>query len=264
MGTLDRRAAGLAAQSAAQVAMTIGSARPERRPQRSMPLMRKYEVAGLSSSGRLVSKSCIAPAEPHLDEAVAAFAHGTLIATPNGPVAVEDLEPGMQLRTADAGPRTLVWVGSTVLTGPAAGPGAAVSMTRITADSLGFGRPMPDLVLGPRARMMVRHPGCRRICGSDEAFAPASAFVDGASLIALHPVRPTRVYHLALARQHILLANGIEVESYHPGENAVSLLEPTARRQFLGLFPYLEGRAEFGPMVLPRLTAFEFESLRAA
>lgn len=225
--------------------------------------MRRYEVNGLGPDGHPQQVLRTLPAEPHLDEAFAAFARGTLIATPGGPVAIEDLAPGMTLTTADAGPQRLMWVGSTLLM-----PGAVRTnlpgLTRITADSLGLGRPMPDLILGPRARMLFRHPGCHAILGTGQAFAPASAFVDGVALIGLRITRPTRVFHLALEAQHVLLANGVEVESYHPGDNAADLMDPGAKLKFLALFPHLGGFEGFGPMTTPRLTAFEIDRMRAA
>ncbi|GAA0291273.1 Hint domain-containing protein [Rhodovulum strictum] len=234
-------------------------------PRQNGSLMRRYEVNGLCPDGYPQHFIRALPAEPHIDEAFAAFAHGTLIATPSGPVAVEDLEPGMTLSTADAGARRLMWVGSTVLM-PMAGAlnRDLPTLTRVTADSLGLGRPMADLILGPRARMLFRHPGCHDILGTGQAFGPASAFADGMAMIGLKVTRPTRVFHLALEAQHILMANGIEVESYHPGDNAADLMDPAARLRFLALFPHLCGFEGFGPMSLPRLTAFEMERMRAA
>ncbi|TCO72130.1 Hint domain-containing protein [Rhodovulum euryhalinum] len=227
--------------------------------------MRRYEVHGLCPDGYPQHFIRALPAEPHVDEAFAAFAHGTLIATPGGPVAVEDLAPGMTLATADAGARRLMWAGSTVLMPmPGAMRGDLPVLTRVTADSLGLGRPAPDLILGPRARMLFRHPGCHEILGTGQAFGPAAAFVDGVSLIGLRITHPIRVFHLALEAQHILIANGIEVESYHPGDNAAALMDPAARQRFLALFPHLCGFEGFGPMTLPRLTAFEMERMRTA
>jgi hypothetical protein len=246
----------------------------ERRPPNAAPaqpplpgatIKRRYEVSALDPSGAPLWFSRILPAQPHLDEAFAAFSRGTLIATADGPVAVEDLVPGMSLQTADAGLRPLSWIGSTMLAPcPGAARAEASPFTRIAADSLGLGRPMPDLVLGPRARMLFRHPGCRSLIGTETAFAPAAAFVDGVSVIALRLQQAMQVYHLSLDGQHVLLANGVEVESYHPGENAAALMDHANRVQFLSLFPHLDRLEAFGRMARPRLTAFETDALRLA
>lgn len=264
MGSHDRTQAAFTANRSFSANARFGAPFPTGAPVGDTPVMRRYEIAGLTPDGRQVFLTRTMAAEPHVDEAFAAFARGTLIMTPNGAVAVEDLEPGMMLQTADAGPCRLNWVGSTLLAPSGANEHDQMQLTRITADSLGVGRPMPDLILGPRARMLFRHPGCRTLVGTDAAFAPASAFVDGIALIALRVLQPMRVYHLGLTGQHVLLANGVEVESYHPGENAAGLMDHAGRATFLSLFPHLDGFDGFGPMPLPRLTAFEMDGMRAA
>lgn len=234
--------------------------------QKSRIGVRRYDVAALGPDGaehRFARAFAAAPAT--LDAAFTAFARGTVFATQDGPTAVEDLAPGMMLDTVDAGPRRLLWVGSTLLA-PESDQMAPdmPRLTRISADSLGLGRPSPDLILGPCARLMVRDTGAAAVHGAQAALAPASAFVDGVAFVALHAVRPTRLYHLGFSAQHILLANGVEVESYHPGENPAPLMDAAGQARFLSLFPHVEGFAGFGPAPLPRLTAFEAESLRAA
>ena len=63
-------------------------------------------------------------------------------------------------------------------------------MTRITADALGFGRPTPDLVLGPAARILHRSPAARILTGADAALIPVRNFIDGDQLIELRPIAP--------------------------------------------------------------------------
>lgn len=263
MGSHDRHAATPALRPAATDRPTRAGDAAFGESARRM--RRRYEIAGISPDGTPQNYARVLAAEPHLDAAFAAFLHGTLIATPQGPVAVEDLAPGMILDTVDAGPKPLLWAGSTVLS-PAQDEGHAGSatFTRVTADSLGLGRPMPDLVLGPHARILYRHPGCQGILGSNAVFAPASAFVDGVALIALRAPQAMRVYHLALRGQHILTANGVEVESYHPGDGGKVTMDPASRIRFLSLFPHLDAVEGFGPMPFPRLTELELDALRAA
>lgn len=256
--------AGLAVDTRARKAH-LSTARSDRRPQRAMPLTRRYEVAGLTPAGLLTDFSSVAPATPIFEEAFAGFARGTLIGTVGGPVAIEDLTPGMEIETVGQGPRTLLWVGSMTIF-PSL-PDVAdddVRLTRIVADTFGLGRPMPDLLLGPRARLLFRHAGCGPLLGSQSAFAPARSFADGSSVIAVRPVAPVRVYHLALDGQYVICANGVEVESYHPGTHADSMMNAATQDLFLGLFPHARTLEDFGPMPHPRLTAFELENLRAA
>jgi len=216
--------------------------------------------------GRLESLTRVAPATPAFEDAFAALARGTLISTADGPVAVEDLTPGTLVETVGRGPQPLLWVGAITLfpqPGSTTG-GEAARLTRLATDALGLGRPMPDLVLGPRARVLYRHAACREILGAASAFAPARAFVDGVQVTELSPVSPVRVHHLAFHGQQILNANGIEVESFHPGPQAEAMMDAESLALFLSLFPHLETLQGFGPMETPRLTAFELEGLLAS
>lgn len=238
------------------------AARGALRPQRAAPLMRRYEIAGITQAGEIVDAVRRAPATPVFEDAFGAFARGTLVSTPVGPVAIEDLRPGMNIDTA-AGARTLLWVGSTVFYPRLPDQSeSGLRMTRFTADSMGFGKPSPDLVLGSRARLLFRHEGCQEMLGSAVAVAPAAAYVDGISTVSVKPAAPLTVYHLALDGQQVLLANGVEVESFHPGPAAADMMDFDTRTLFLSLFPHVETLADFGPMTLPRLTAFEFDRIR--
>ena len=159
----------------------------------------------------------------------------------------------------------LLWVGCTTLVPnrQAAGKGDALRLTRVASESFGVGRPMPDLMLGPRARLTYRSTRCLELLGSTQAFAPAHAFVDGDNVIEVAPLAPVRLYHLALNGQQTILANGIEVESYHPGPQIETMMDRDTVELFRGLFPHLESLDAFGPMQTPRLTAFELDALRA-
>lgn len=225
--------------------------------------MRRYECLWLDERGHIQERIHRAPETPVIEDAVAALAQGTLVATAEGRVAVEDLLPGMRVQTADHGPDTLLWIGATVLAA-AEGAKEPASLVRVVADSFGPDRPLPDLVLGPRARLLYRHSGCRALLGTDAAFAPARAFADGVNVVCVTPVSQVKVFHLGFAGQRTILANGIPVESYHPGPSLESILSPEALADFMALFPHLDGPDRFGPMPVPRLTAFELDALRAA
>jgi hypothetical protein len=238
---------------------------------REQPLTRRYDIRALAGDGSMHEFTRVAPATPAFEDAFAALARSTLIATTGGPVAVEDLLPGTMVETVGAGPQPLLWVGSMTVYPEARNLGGSEggSLVRLAADAFGLGRPGPDLVLGPRARVLYRSAACRGLVGTGEAFAPARAFVDGDGAIRVSPVSPVRVYHLAFHGQQVIRANGMEVESYHPGADPATIMRPDSLGLFLSLFPFLEdapddGMGGFGPMTVPRLTAFELESMRAA
>ena len=106
--------------------------RADRRPIRATPLTRRYEMSWLTPDG-VESGTRIAPAAAPFEEAFAAFARGTLIATEDGPVAVEDLVPGQQIVTADGASETLLWVGSMTLFPKSSAEVEPARLIRLTA-----------------------------------------------------------------------------------------------------------------------------------
>lgn len=228
---------------------------------RSTPLTRRYEIAYLDANGHFETCTRLAPAIPEFEEAFSAFARGTVISTTEGPVAIEDLVPGMEVLTGEGRAERITWIGSMTLFPPRALPGMqGCSLTRITADAFGIGRPMPDLVLGPRARILVRDARCRFATGVEAAYAPAAAFADGVSIIEVTPVAPITVFHLVLERQGSIRAAGHEIESFHPGARMSDGFDPQVAQVFLTLFPHMRSIADFGTLAHPRMSATEVET----
>ena len=226
------------------------------RSPRMMPLMRKVEIVHLAGphSNDIDEFTRIVPALPMFEDAFAAFARGCLLKTDRGQVAVEDLLPGDLVHTADAGFQPLLWRGATMISARARGQEPAMGeLTRIAADALGIARPMPDLVLGPRARLAHRAPGVQSLTGQKIAAVPGRDFIDGVNVVALTPPTSVPVYHLGFAGHHRLVANGVEVESYHPGPMHLFGLRGEMLALFLSCFPHVTRLEEFGPPAMPRL-----------
>lgn len=257
-----------------QTARPAGTA-TEHRPLRAMPLARRYEADFLEENGDIGSLSRLAPAMPLFEQAFSGVARGTLIATENGPVAVEDLLPGDRLTTAEGETRTLLWSGRITLYPAQSGeePRGALApeparLTRIMAESFGFARPLADVVLGPHARVLRRDRRFTALVGQDQAYVPIRALQDGENVIEVAPATPVTVHHLVLDRQCTLSAGGIQIESFHPGATLGEMMDPQLLALFLTLFPHLPqyggGLAGFGAEAFPRLTRFEAEDLLAA
>ena len=126
-------------------------------------------------------------------------------------------------------------------------------MTRLTAEALGEGRPMADLMLGPGARIRMDSARVRRAAGAEAAFVPACALVDGIGIIEVAPAAPITTYHVVLDRHAALRVAGVEVESYHPGLGLEQLVDPRMIELFLALFPNIRRIEDFGELALPRL-----------
>ena len=232
-------------------------------PQPTLPA-RRYEALALLPDGSLAEVIKRAPAHPIFDGAFAALARGTILATDQGPIAVEDLLPGMMIETRDAGFQPLMWIGTITLAAHGATGYTPARLFRIPVDAVGPSRPMPDLMLAPHARLLHRSARLRDLVRGDEALTPVAAFEDGLSVIRVAPVSPVSVYHLAFGSHHILRANGIEIESFHPGPDLISKVGSDYLRMFQSFFPHVQSMADFGVLRVPRLSVEEFETVTAA
>lgn len=232
---------------------TVKTAAQPRRQVHHVALTRRYEVTYLDDDGLVQDFIRVAPALPIFEAAFSAFAHGALINTAEGAVAVEDLVPGMEIVTARGDTATLRWVGAiTMIPGAPSSNETPQRLYRVTADALGLGRPAADVTFGPAARLLNRDPSIRNALGTEAALAPVAAQEDGCAVIALNPVSPVRVYHLAFDSHQIITANGVEVESYHPGPDAHYSMSQELREMFVGLFPHISSLQSFGHVIWPR------------
>ncbi len=236
----------------------VGDTRAERTP----IVMRKFEVIHQRSDGEIRRTDHIGPAVPAFEAAYSAFAHGSLVTTTRGPVAVEDLEPGMKLITREHGSQPVQWIGAMRLVPQATATSAHdARMTRIMSDAFGFTRPERDLMAGPGARMLRKGVG-----DGPDMLVPVRNLSDGVQVIDIVPPSPVMVHHLCLRKHGTILVNGLEMESFHPGigfernmgQNMLSL------SLFLSMFPHIIRPEDFGAMTYPREPLISPEGLEVA
>ncbi|EPX81501.1 Hint domain-containing protein [Litoreibacter arenae] len=230
--------------------------------QRTRAMARPYDVAWLTPDNRARYDTVNAPALPVIESACANMARGAVVETEDGPVAVEDLIPGMRLMTSEYGPIPLQWIGSYEMSMRDAQTADRGTLFRVTADAFGLAKPSADLLLAPRSHILYRHSKCRALFGADLAFAPIRAFEDGVSVFSIQPASPIAVFNLGFDRQATIKVNGIELESFHPGPYAGSLHDDEVLSALLRLFPQARNLDFFGPQLINRLTAFEVRALR--
>ena len=224
-------------------------------------ITRRFEMEWLYN-GDIIENIVVAPALPAFEQAFSAFTHGILIQTTEGPVAVEDLQPGMLLETADGAASQLMWKGAiTIVPGAPTLSEEPSKLYRVMPDAFGLGRPLQDQTFGPAARRLDRDPLVRAALGTDKALVPLSAMADGMGVIEVNPVSPTKVYHLVCESHEMILASGLEVESFHPGPEMPLSLPAEILHLFMGFFPHLNGIRDFGRLNAPRLSEDEFRDI---
>ena len=223
---------------------------------------RVFEIAALRPDGSMFIGQLQAPAIALFDSAFSAFGRGTAIATPEGDVAVEDLQPGDRISTFDGEERTLVWIGSSNFI--PADTGQRVPHIRIMPGAFGKNSPAAPLTVGPGARLLHTPEHLRGEDGDLRCLTPLDRFVDGDAVIQVAPPTPVRLFHLCLDRHALLCVHGLPMESFHPGTTGLSGVEDGLSRTFLSMFPMASAAQDFGPLSFPRLAPVDLAARYAA
>ncbi|MFN3663771.1 Hint domain-containing protein [Yoonia sp.] len=182
------------------------------------------------------------------------FAKGTLIATPEGQVAVEKLDAGSAVYTADGDIQHIRWAGHTDMVDLQASPDARP--IRISAGSLGDGLPVQDLVVSPQHRILVRSKIAQRMFDAEEVLVAAKHLLEIDGIARCDDLAHVSYYHFLLDEHHIVWANGAMSESLFPGPVALENVGPAARAEILALFPHLahdESHKPARPLIKGRL-----------
>jgi len=167
------------------------------------------------------------------------FTPGTRILTPQGYRPVEDLKVGDLVETRDAGPQPLCWTGEVVLSGQDLQRRPEFRPVRIKAHSFGQGRPGRDLLLSPQHRILVSDWRAELYRGEAEVLAASVHFVDGANVQRACCPSGVRYLHIMCATHQIVLAEGLEAETFLPGKAALASVPRAAASEVLELFPDL-------------------------
>jgi hypothetical protein len=137
-------------------------------------------------------------------KSITCFCAGTKIATPDGDVSVEDLQPGDKITTADGGTTTVKWLGiqsvHTQLTDP-----TVVNPICIRAGALADSVPERDLFVSGDHGIEI-----------DGILYNAGALVNGSSIyrVAQMPSEGFTYYHVETDEHDLILAEGCSAESY--------------------------------------------------
>ncbi len=212
---------------------------------------RHFDIAALRRDGSRHIGQVRVPATLPFEQAFSAFARGTLLQTPYGEIAVEDLQPGDRLWTSAGGPAQVMWIGSGSFA-PSTNSANRTPMFRIMSDTFGPGKPTNFLTLGPAARILRTPPHLRSMTGSDPLLTPIQEFVDGESIIEVVPPTAFSLFHIVLERHAAIRANGLECETFHPGSQSLRMTSQTMRDHFLSLFPHIQDVSDFGPLAHSR------------
>lgn len=183
-------------------------------------------------------------AEARAEGGVICFTPGTLIDTPDGPRLIDHLNEGDFVMTKDNGPQEILWKGARRMTGARLFAMPHLRPIRIRTGAFGVDRPDNELLVSPQHRMVVRGDVARALFNTDEVLVAARDMVNGQSVCVDMHLREVTYIHVMLSDHQVLWANGIETESFHPANTALSTLDPEDRLRLLAGFPDLEFDAQ--------------------
>ena len=195
------------------------------------------DAAGIVQTGTMVLKGAVTnwAANP----IVICFAAGTMIATPDGEVPVEQLCVGDELCTWDGDIVPIRWIGRRHLSWWDLAVNPQLRPVRIFAGALGGGMPRTDLVVSPQHRVLIEGPKIDLWFGTSRVLVAAKSLVDGGRAQFESQVDQVTYFHLLLDGHQILSANGAPAESLLLGDQARAALGQAQIREVEQIFPEL-------------------------
>ncbi|HEV8677950.1 MAG TPA: Hint domain-containing protein, partial [Stellaceae bacterium] len=136
------------------------------------------------------------------------YCRGTLILTPAGEVAVEDLAIGDLVMTLSGAARPVKWIGRRAYDGRFVADNRAVLPVRITAGALADGVPARELRVSPGHALYF-----------DGELVRAEHLLNGATIVQEAAGERVEYFHIELETHDILFADGAPAESYADCDN---------------------------------------------
>lgn len=174
------------------------------------------------------------------------FTPGSMILTPHGEVAVEDLCEGDRVITRDHGIQTLRWTGSSTISAARLARHPELRPIMLRKDALGKDQPARDMRVSRQHRILVRDWRAELMFGDPEGvLAPAHSLCNDHSILVDRSTDEVTYIHLAFDAHEVIYADGLETESFHPATRSVNGMDHAQRAELFAIFPELEQEAGF-------------------
>ena len=167
------------------------------------------------------------------------FTPGALVATPRGPVAVEDLRPGDRVMTRDNGACEIAWAGRSPVSQADLAAKPRLRPVRIRAGALGNGLPERDMMLSPNHQVLMSGRRAQLYFAEHEVLLAAKHLVGRPGITRVLPESGVDYVHFMFERHEVVLADGVWSESFQPGDQSLAGLDEDQRHELLTLFPSL-------------------------
>jgi hypothetical protein len=171
--------------------------------------------------------------------AVPCFTRGTLISTPTGDVAVEDLREGDLVLTKDNGPQPIRWIGSKSVENLLFPHNEKIRPIRIKAGALGVNTPAIDLIVSPQHRILVRSNIVQKMFSANEVLVAAKQLLQIDGIDTASDMTDVEYFHILFDTHEVVFSNGAETESLYTGPQAINSLPKESVEEIFRIFPEL-------------------------
>ncbi|SFB75064.1 Hint domain-containing protein [Tropicimonas isoalkanivorans] len=179
---------------------------------------------------------------------IAAVAAETRIMTPTGPCPAGRLQPSDFVQTIDHGPVPVLWSGRRTVSARQVAACPQLGPILVPRAAFGGGTPRRPVRLSPRAGVLLSPDNA-----PDGVLVPAGDLCGHAG-IAPTPAEAVTYVQLLLERHAVIAADGLPVESFHPGWLDDGPWNSRLRAEVIAVLPDLEhGPDLYGPDVRPRV-----------
>ncbi len=175
------------------------------------------------------------PPRTQTNPGVICFAKGTLLRTSKGARRVEDLCKGDLVETRDSGAQPVIWTAHRRIGWPQLHAMPDLRPIRLRSGALGVARPTPDLIVSPQHRILVCGAMAQALFNTDEVLVTAADLVNDRTVTVEHLARAVTYYHVMLPAHHVVWANGLACDSFHPAHAPLAAIPPEQRQNLLAL-----------------------------
>ncbi|WP_299139967.1 Hint domain-containing protein [uncultured Tateyamaria sp.] len=179
------------------------------------------------------------------------FVAGTMIATANGDVPVENLQCGDLVMTQDDGAQPLRWVGTRTVAAE-----ADFAPILIRANTFGA---HADVMVSPLHRVMIRDSLAELLFGEREVLVAAKDLVNDRSVTRQVGGAVTYV-HLMFDKHQVVFSGGLATESFLPGPQTTKSFEREIVAEICAIFPELDPQTGDGYSPAARRTLRRYEA----
>lgn len=187
------------------------------------------------------------------------FTPGTMILTPMGEIAVENLREGDLIVTRDNGLQAVRWSGSRALNAADLAARPQLRPVMIRQGALGQNQPERDMMVSPNHRMLLVSEQAELLFEEREVLVAAKhlTHLEGVEVVNVEDVT---YVHIMCEQHEVVLADGAWTESFQPGDYSMQGIDQEQREEIYALFPELREEEGLAAYTAARLSLKRHEA----